>query len=270
MIGIIGLGFVGGAINKTLREKGVNVCIYDKFKPEYSDFDKFYAHFPDMIFVCVPTPYISSINSYDTEPLIENLDNLNKLNYTGVVIVKSTLIPGTVDKMVKQFSNLKVVYNPEFLSAKTAYEDFFYQTHIVVGVPPTDDYSHIFINFMKKHFPAAKISKCSYSEGESMKIMCNCFYAMKIQLLNEFYLFLKKKDIDYDNVMQLMLKNDWINPMHTKVPGTDGSLSYGGYCFPKDTKALLSGMIHEDTPHEMLKACVKERDEMREDHLNVQ
>ncbi len=39
--------------------------------------------------------------------------------------------------------------------------------------------------------------------------------------------------------VDLMLKNNWINPMHTKVPGNDGQLSYGGKCFPKDTKALV-------------------------------
>ena len=44
-----------------------------------------------------------------------------------------------------------------------------------------------------------------------------------------------------------MLKNGWINPMHTTVPGPDGQLSYGGFCFPKDTNALLQFMKTENS-----------------------
>ena len=60
-----------------------------------------------------------------------------------------------------------------------------------------------------------------------------------------------------------MLKNNWINPMHTNVPGPDGSLSYGGACFPKDTNALLQYMKNMETPHLVLENIVKERNEMR-------
>ena len=68
---------------------------------------------------------------------------------------------------------------------------------------------------------------------------------------------------------ELMLKNGWINPMHTEVPGPDGQLSYGGYCFPKDTNALLQHMIKEDTPNKVLEATINERNEMRKDNTNV-
>ena len=66
-----------------------------------------------------------------------------------------------------------------------------------------------------------------------------------------------------------MLKNKWINPMHTNVPGTDGKLSYGGYCFPKDTNALLQYMKREETPHGVLSATIEERNEMRQDNVNI-
>ena len=62
-----------------------------------------------------------------------------------------------------------------------------------------------------------------------------------------------------------MLNNGWINEMHTEVPGPDGSLSYGGACFPKDTSALVYFMNKVGTPHEVLEACVKERNKMRKD-----
>ena len=74
---------------------------------------------------------------------------------------------------------------------------------------------------------------------------------------------------NYDNVKDLMLKNKWINPMHTDVPGPDGKLSYGGYCFPKDTNALLNHMKRENTPSMVLEATVLERNIMRDDNVNV-
>ena len=74
---------------------------------------------------------------------------------------------------------------------------------------------------------------------------------------------------DYNNVKELMLKNGWINPMHTDVPGVDGMLSYGGYCFPKDTNALLNHMKRENVTCKVLEGTVLERNEMRQDNVNV-
>jgi len=67
-----------------------------------------------------------------------------------------------------------------------------------------------------------------------------------------------------------MLKNNWINPMHTDVPGSDGMLSYGGMCFPKDTNALLEFMKENNSSHDILNACIQERNKMRTDHINIQ
>ena len=66
-----------------------------------------------------------------------------------------------------------------------------------------------------------------------------------------------------------MLNNDWINKMHTNVPGTDGQLSYGGYCFPKDTNALYNYMDKNNIPNGVLGAVIKERNKMRNDNDNV-
>ena len=71
-------------------------------------------------------------------------------------------------------------------------------------------------------------------------------------------------------VKNMMLKNKWINHMHTTVPGPDGKLSYGGYCFPKDTNALLQFMKKMNSPHKVLEAIIDERNEMRTDQKNIQ
>lgn len=75
-------------------------------------------------------------------------------------------------------------------------------------------------------------------ESEATKVLCNAFYATKVQLFNEFYNIVRREGISYDTVRQLMVQQGWIHPMHTQVPGADGHLGVGGACLPKDTRAL--------------------------------
>ena len=98
-----------------------------------------------------------------------------------------------------------------------------------------------------------------------MKLFCNNFYAAKVQIFNEFYLLCEKVGIEFEIVKSMMLKNDWINPMHTSVPGPDGKLSYGGMCFPKDVSSLNEFMKEQDTPNAVLEAVMLERNIMRND-----
>ena len=102
-----------------------------------------------------------------------------------------------------------------------------------------------------------------------MTIFVNNFYSVKIQFFNELFLLCNKIGINYDHVKNMMLKNGWINPMHTDIPGPDGMLSYGGYCFPKDTNALLNHMKRENVACKVLEGTVLERNEMRQDNVNV-
>ena len=96
-----------------------------------------------------------------------------------------------------------------------------------------------------------------------MKIFCNSFYAVKIQFFTELYLLCKKNNCDFEKVKELMLKNDWINPMHTNIPGPDGNISYGGLCFPKDTNALNEYMKKFNSNNKVLENTILERNEMR-------
>ena len=125
------------------------------------------------------------------------------------------------------------------------------------------------VGFYSKFYPDAKISVCTSTESESMKIFANSFYSVKIQFFNEIYLLCEKMGCSYESVRDLMLENNWINPMHTQVPGPDGLLSYGGSCFPKDTSALLKYMKKYETPFKVLEATILERNEMRPDKTNI-
>ena len=268
MISVIGLGFVGGSMKKSFEIKGESVIGYDKFKENTDSFEDCLKS--DIAFLALPTIYDEDKMTYDKSAIHEVCSDLEKNKYQGIVVIKSTVEPTTTEGLAQKY-NLKFVHNPEFLTAATAFEDFHNQTHIVLGKSKNvqDKEIDVLENFYKKNYPDAEISRCTCTESESMKSFVNCFYSVKIQFFNELYLLCQKMGCDYNTVKDLMLKNKWINPMHTDVPGPDGKLSYGGYCFPKDTNALAEHMKREGITCKVLEATIQERNEMRDDNVNV-
>lgn len=261
-IAIIGLGVVGGAFFTCLKRKNIPVYAYDKFK-ESDPFEVVLDS--DIAFLSLPTPFDNNLGEYNKSAIHDVCQRLDASNYTGSVVLQSTVEPETTDKLDIMYPSLDFIHSPEFISARTALQDMIDQKHIVLGRSSScsDEKFKRVHKFYKTYFPDAAISVCKAIESEIMKIGINSFYAVKLQYFNELYLICKETSCDYDWVKEMMFGNGWINPMHTMVPGTDGKLSYGGMCFPKDTKALLKYMERKGCPHKVLEGAVKEQAEMR-------
>lgn len=270
---IIGLGFVGSAMYDSFILKGlqknINIFCYDKYKNGgIGDIND--SLNCDIVFLALPTPFNNSTSSYELNSIYECCDYLSKNNYNGIIIIKSTIIPNTIYQLENTFSNLEFIHNPEFLTARTAFDDFNNQKHIVLGKGfrcSIDKLEKVKF-FYSQYFPDAKINDCSCLESECMKIFCNCFYAVKVQFFTELYLLCEKNSCDFNKIKNMMLENNWINSMHTNIPGPDGQISYGGLCFPKDTNALNEYMKKLDTPNQVLESCINERNILRNDHNN--
>jgi UDPglucose 6-dehydrogenase len=261
-VGIAGLGVVGCALQNVFTEKKIMVKGYDKYKKIGSPEDLLEV---DIAFLALPTPYSKDLNAYDKSALEEVLSFLYEKRFKGLVVIKSTVEPGATQKFSNIY-NVRIVHNPEFLTARTAEADFRDQEHIVIGGKTLEnDDVRLLRQFYQHFWPNAKISVCTYEESECMKISVNAFYAVKIQFFNEIYDLCQQHApyLSYDRVLQMMLANGWISPHHTQCPGHDGQLSYGGMCFPKDTNALLQEMIRRGSHHKVLQATIEERDEMR-------
>lgn len=260
-IGIIGLGVVGSSILSSFKLKNIDVKGYDKYKL-MDDFESILM--TDIVFLCLPTLFNDERKEYDKDAIYETCDKLLENNYNGIIVLKSTVEPGTTDKLTEKY-NLKFIFNPEFLTSSTAFEDFHNQKHIVLGKSKniTNDELDIIKSFYNSNYPGADISITNAINSESMKIFCNSFYAVKIQFFNELFLLCQKNNTDYEEILNLMLKNGWINKMHTQVPGPDGKLSYGGACFPKDTNALLNYMIRNNADCGVLNATIVEQKKYR-------
>ena len=266
-ISIIGLGFVGGAMFRSFKEKNVSVFGYDKYKKDIDMGGLEYCLTTEIIFACLPTLYDAVKKMYNKDAIHELCSYLQDNNYTGTLVIKSTVEPQTINTLCDTFPSLNFTHNPEFLTARTAYNDFHNQTHIVLGRSKncSNECFNRLYGFYAQYYPRALISTSSSNESECMKIFVNSFYSTKIQIFNEFYLLCQNMGVDFDKVKDLMLKNKWFTPHHTHVPGPDGQLSYGGACFPKDTSALLEQMKLLNSPHMVLESVINERNSMRDD-----
>lgn len=273
-VGQVGLGFVGGALHDSFKKRGVETIVYDKYKEVGSIEDLVEC---SAVFLCLPTPYVAG-HGFDLGPILETCKRLHDLqSFKGLIVVKSTVEPGVTQSLESKFQGLSFCHNPEFLTARTAFEDFDNQKHIVLGYTK-DTVSATYprrglqsihatetlADFYSKLYPDAKITICTAEESESMKLFANNFYAMKVGIFNEFNLLCQKLLIDYDNVVGLMVENGWINPMHLQVPGPDGRRGWGGDCFLKDTKALLHFMKSNFSPSEILEAAINENKKIRD------
>lgn len=267
-IGICGVGFVGEAILTTfMKFMHINNTIishvqpYDKFKNLGSLEDLLGCN---IIFLCLPTPYNEFTNGYDTSAIDDTLVILAGYGFVGLIVIKSTVPIGYTARKNIDFPHLRIINNPEFLSSRTAAIDFETQKHIILGYDITKQIDFILLlKIYDRFYTSSKITICKNFEAEACKLFCNAFYATKIQFFTEMWDLCHKTDIDFTTVRGMMLDNGWINPMHTLVPGPDGIISYGGACFPKDTKALLGQMLDTGSMHKVLAATVEEQNEIR-------
>ncbi len=266
-VGIVGVGLVGSAMVDSFiefgYELGSTLFAYDKYKDggigSMEDVMK-----ADLLFMALPTLYSDQIRKFDLTSIRDTLEILKNKKYDGVIIIKSTVEPTTTE-MLSQIYDTPLIHNPEFLTARTSVNDFRNQKQIVIGNTKNCPQKNIDITetFFRKYFSNASIFCCTSTESECIKLFANCFYATKVQYFTEIYLLCEKLGVSYDTVKNAMIRNEWINPMHTTVPGPDGMISYGGMCFPKDTMALLNFMHICGTPNQVLRAVTCERDMMR-------
>ena len=240
-IGIIGIGVVGTAIKEGFKEH--EIFTYDKFKP--SNTIEEVTKNSKLIFISVPTP--SKENGVDLSALNETINLLNKQNYKGLIVIKSTIPPGTTDSFKEKYPNLKLSHNPEFLTEKNAINDFKNPDRIIIGCYNKEDITP----FKEIH----KKFKCSLMEtkpkiSEMIKYTANSFLATKVIFANQIYDYCQKLTIDYGEVKKGVLLDKRIGKTHFDITKERG---YGGMCFPKDVYAFIKAAEKHDVSLELIK-----------------
>ena len=140
--------------------------------------------------------------------------------------------------LCEKFSSLKIVFNPEFLTERSANFDFISQTRFILGGDPQ------FTNKVRTLYQSrfGKTLSCVETDLESAeltKYVCNAFFATKVSFLNEMKLISDKVNANWDDVVEGFVRDGRVGNSHTSVPGHDGKFGYGGSCFPKDVQALI-------------------------------
>lgn len=240
---IIGNGVVGSSWGKALASKGVQIAYLDDVESkstvdsELSPIGFDTAAKKECVFICIPTPECG--NGLDYQALVVILEKLSNAGYRGPVVIRSTLLPGVTQRLQNDFLELPLIHMPCFITERTADIDAQHPTGFVVGYTDVSVMCIIeFVHAIYTMFPCP-INCMDTTSAELVKILSNAFYAAKVSLFNEFKGICDLSGGHWDSVVNGMFVNQWINPMHTDVPGPDGLPGWGGKCFPKDLKALL-------------------------------
>ena len=238
-IGIIGNGFVGSAILHGFILHVDNIMIYDKDPKRSTHSMKDLVYNSSVIFVCVPTPMFES-GECDLTIVKSVVEELSEYDNIGkkVVVIKSTVVPGTVESLAKDYPKMNFVFNPEFLTERRARLDFINTSRIVLGSNKALA-SDMVEKLYRIRFPHTKIIKTDFGTAQLIKYMANCFFATKVSFMNEMYQICEAIEGDWDSAVEGFITDGRIGNSHIDVPGHDGDMGFGGKCFPKDLNAMI-------------------------------
>ncbi len=240
-IGVIGRGFVGTAVEFGFSAQcgcDATVRSYDIDKNKKKDSLDDTVNNSDFIFVSVPTP--SNKSGIDLSFLISALQSIQDVNKRtdNIILIRSTIVPGTTKKLDHQFQSLNIVFNPEFLTERSAKFDFINQSRFIIG--GNSKYTKKVAELYKWRFGnIVPIIETNFETAELIKYMNNCFFATKVSYLNEMKLLSDKIGADWATSIQGFVSDGRIGHSHIQVPGPDGKLGFGGNCLPKDVKAII-------------------------------
>lgn len=224
---------VGGTTHRYFKDKGYLTYGYDLTAPH----KKSQVLGADIVFVCVPTPYVWEKKKTDLS-IVTSV--LSEIPAGKTVVVKSTVPVGTIDRFQKDFPSLKILFNPEFLSEATSDMDFRNPDRQIVG-------------YTKKSYSMATkvlnlLPESPYDiivpakEAELVKYMNNLHGMLEIMESNHFWEVCEKEKLNYERVMGIAVASKWVGaPMgrHYREIFHKGFRGFGGKCFPKDLAAWL-------------------------------
>ncbi|MBI2075364.1 MAG: UDP-glucose/GDP-mannose dehydrogenase family protein [Candidatus Harrisonbacteria bacterium] len=239
-VGIIGVGMVGGALARYFfdvkrMKRGVDIFCYDAdVKKGYSDD----INRADIIFVAVPTPRNKKTGACDTA-IVEEV--FRTLADGKIAVIKSTVPPGTTDALQKKFPRLTVLFSPEFLTEKNSWSDTIEPARQIVGFTKGNEAAAREVLALLPAAPFMSPSKTAHStasEAELIKYAGNVYLSRKVCFANALAKIAEKIGADYNHVRAGMGADTRIGKSHLDVD-YNAYRGFGGYCFPKDTSALM-------------------------------
>ena len=255
-IGIIGRGTVGKAVYEGLQYLGHQMSFVDPAYPETKFEDILDT---ECVFICVPTNQAPN-GDCDTS-IVENvISELSRNSYRGLVGVKSTVIPGTSDRLSSSFPNLRICSVPEFLRAKSALADFMYNHDLlVIGSSREEDFE--IVKQIHGHLPT-NVACVKPTEAEVIKYFNNVNHSVQIIFANIAFEVCKKLGVHYDAVYHAISKRECFNPAYLMC--NDNLRGFGGHCLPKDTSAWNNLIKNLGLEYSMIQAIIDDNKKINE------
>jgi len=252
-IGVMGVGMVGGALARFFDKP----LLYDKYK-NIGSLEELNS--ADIIFICVPTPYKEDVG-FDYSCIEEAFSSI-KGNKT--VVIKSTVLPGTTQKMQDKYPQHKILFNPEFLQEKTAEQDMKNPYEQIIGYTELSrDVAEEILKILPKSPNEFIVSS---GEAEMVKYFSNTFLATKVVFANQAYDLCQKLGLDYDSIKKMAKASPRFAFSHFDI-WTDGYRGYGGHCLPKDTKSLIRFAEETGVELSLLKKVDEANDEIIKNNI---
>jgi|TARA_R110000851_G_scaffold190430_1_gene341043 nucleotide sugar dehydrogenase len=247
-IGIVGNGYVGSAVKFGFSPSvgyDADVKVYDIDPNRASHTLDETVNGSQYIFLSVPTPANpdGSVNTDIVESALHNINNAKSVDVSGqVVLLRSTVTPGTTRRLSNMFPDIEMVFNPEFLTERSAHFDFINQARIVLGGSSDDSVGVKAVAdlFRRRFGNTISILQTNFESAELVKYMTNTFFATKVSFLNEMKQLSDSSNAVWDDVAEGFVRDGRVGHSHMNIPGPDGKLGFGGSCFPKDIQALIS------------------------------
>tara|TARA_Y100001963_G_C6792625_1_gene456509 strand:+ start:7121 stop:7996 length:876 start_codon:yes stop_codon:yes gene_type:complete len=266
-IGIIGNGFVGGALVRGFSTY-CDVKVYD-VDPKRSMNTLLATLQSDFVFVCLPTPMTDAeggkANLSILEDFFKSVETYGQqIKHNPTYVIKSTVPVGTTKKIASENRMINIVHYPEFLTARTADIDYITASrHIIGDVEGGMEHAGKLEDLLRERFPGSRIIKTTSDESEMIKYSANCFFATKVMFFNEMRLLCDELNMEWDTVLEGVISDGRIGQSHHQVPGHDGDYGFGGTCFPKDINAMIRTMEENGVDPLVLKSVWQQNKNVR-------
>lgn len=242
-IGIVGLGYVGGAVLNAYKLDGHEIHTFDidpSRNPTCESFEDF-LNKANFIYVAVPTPMTSN-GECDTRIVEQVVYDLCMTDDKKVIVIKSTVPPGTTERLQQLHPEHTILFSPEFLTEANYLDDYLNQEVTLIGKSSltSDEVAEWALQSQTNLMNAPKFGKVvSATTAELYKYTANLFLATKVSFANEMATIAKESGVEWEDLRQLIVNDSRLGAGHWKVPGSDGRRGFGGTCFPKDMSAII-------------------------------